>query len=388
MPRTLPRVVLAARTPWARRQQRAGIRLRDYTVTERTKQRYEVAVGKILPFLESQPNLQNLDGLLCDWIELQWTRGEAVNAIADTLSGLHFFWPELRGLLRQAWKMFKSWRRIEAPRRAPPLTVFIVRAVTAYAVQKEDLPFALFSLGFHCLLRTGELLALRYADIEFTETCGVVSLMSSKSGLRTGTEEAVAIRDPLVLNILGTLKSTHCHARGQKLWPFSANHFRQTFQAYMRFFRLCHLQMKPYSLRRGGATFLLEQGLSVELILLRGRWKSLGVARLYLEDGLAQLPQLRISPADRAKLQTFADQCPKTAFRPWMGPWIGPKNWPKITLNWVVPCRQAHAFLLGGQGGLSAAFNPCQLDNLQAGVMTMPFGHENKFEKEDGIFSG
>ena len=317
MPRTVPRVVLAARTPQARRLQRAGIRLRDYTITAKTKLRYEVAVAKILTFLEAQPDLKNLDGLLCDWIELQWSRGEAVNAIADTLSGLHFFWPDLRGLLRQAWRMFKSWRRIEAPRRAPPLTVHIVRAVTAHAVLQEDLQFAaLFSLGFHCLLRTGELLALRYKDIEFTEECGVVSLMASKSGLRTGTEEAVAIRDPLVFNIIGTLHSLHCHSKAQKLWPHSANYFRKTFQGYMRFFRLCHSGMKPYSLRRGGATYLMEQGLSVDLILLRGRWKSLGVARLYLEDGLAQLPRMRIPDIDRAKLQWFADQCPKTAYKP------------------------------------------------------------------------
>ena len=90
MPRTIPRVVLAARTRAGRKQQRAGVRLRDFTVTAKTKSRYEVAVGRILPFLESHDSLHDLDGVVCDWIELEWSKGEAVNSIADCLSGLHF----------------------------------------------------------------------------------------------------------------------------------------------------------------------------------------------------------------------------------------------------------------------------------------------------------
>ena len=83
MPRTIPKSVLAAKTRSGRRQQRKGIRLRDFTVTAKTKLRYEIAVSKILPFLEEQPNLQDIDGVVSDWIELEWSRGEAVNAIAD-----------------------------------------------------------------------------------------------------------------------------------------------------------------------------------------------------------------------------------------------------------------------------------------------------------------
>lgn len=91
-------------------------------------------------------------------------------------------------------------------------------------------------------------------------------------------------------------------SNGQKLWPHSAQAFRDKFESYMRFFNIEHLKMKPYSLRRGGATFLLQEGLPLDCILLRGRWKSLGVARLYLEDGLAQIPQLRVPINDQIKL--------------------------------------------------------------------------------------
>lgn len=47
MPRTIPRVVLAGKTQKARQRQRAGIRLRDFTVTNKTRLRYESAVARI-----------------------------------------------------------------------------------------------------------------------------------------------------------------------------------------------------------------------------------------------------------------------------------------------------------------------------------------------------
>ena len=192
----------------------------------------------------------------------------------------------------------------------------LVRAIVRRAVQKGQLIFAcLVAIGFHALLRTGEILALRYCDFEFSTTCGVVNLGASKSGLRTGSEEAVALRDETTLLLLDTLWS-QAHFPGQKLWPFSGQSFRETLRSHLRFFRVCHLQYKPYSLRRGWATYLLQQGVPLEAILLRGRWKSLSVGRLYLEDGLAQLPSLRIPLVDLARIKKFADESSPTTFEP------------------------------------------------------------------------
>eukprot|EP00435_Cladocopium_sp_Y103_P042764 s872_g11.t2 len=168
MPRAGRRVLLAGKTAEERRKRSKGYRLRDFTIAPKTRARYEQAVGRIVPFLEAQKDLTFLDDVICEWIEAQWARGESVNFIADTLSGLHFYWPELRGQLRVAWRLFKQWRRIEAPSRAPPITVVLVRAIVCRAVQQGDLAFAtLIALGFHALLRTGELLSLRFCDLEF-----------------------------------------------------------------------------------------------------------------------------------------------------------------------------------------------------------------------------
>lgn len=88
MPVEPRRVLLAGRTPAERRRNRAGLRLRDFSITARTRARYELAVGRLVPYLEKQENLQCMDDTICEWIEAQWARGESVNFIADALSGL------------------------------------------------------------------------------------------------------------------------------------------------------------------------------------------------------------------------------------------------------------------------------------------------------------
>ena len=317
MGKPLPRVLLAARSQRERRRRRAGIRIRDYSITQKTKVRYEEAVGRILPFLEAQKDLHDLDAVICEYIELQWARGTSLYSISDGLSGLHFFWPEIRGLLRNSWRMFKNWRRIEAPVRAPPITPLLVRAMVARAVQRQDIAFAcMLALGFHALLRTGELLMIARKDLELGADCGILRLPQSKSGLRSGSGEAVALRDSLTLQLLDTWIILSRPTAGTLLWPHSGQRFRDHYRKYLRFFRLCHLQLKPYSLRRGGATFLLQLGTPMEAILLRGRWKSLAVGRLYLQDGLSMIPTLRISATDLHRIRTFARDTPATTFRP------------------------------------------------------------------------
>ena len=317
MPASLPRILLAGRTRADRQRRRAGIRLRDFTITEKTRKRYEVAIAHILPHLEAQESLHDLDGVLSDWIEWQWVRGESLSLIADGLSGLHFFWPEIRGQLRQAWRLFKSWRRVETPARAPPLTLQLARAFVAKAVDAGKIALGtLVAIGFHGLLRTGELLKLRFQDVEWNQECGVLTLHQSKTGLRTGTHEAVALRDPLVLQLLDTLWSVQRPYPGALLWPYSGGFFRKEFQSLCDFFQVSSLRFKPYSLRRGGATMLLQYGVPLEAILVRGRWRSLNVARLYLQDGLAQIPALRTNRSQRQFLEFWVKKTPTTAFRP------------------------------------------------------------------------
>lgn len=101
----------------------------------------------------------------------------------------------------------------------------------AKAVAANQLAFAtVIALGFHGLLPTGELMALRFKHLQFNAQCGVISLPCSKAGQRSGSQEAIAVRDALTLQLLDTLVSVQKPAPGDPVWPKTSQLFRQEFR--------------------------------------------------------------------------------------------------------------------------------------------------------------
>lgn len=147
---------------------------------------------------------------MCEWFELQWERGESVNFIADTLSGLHHFWPQIRGHLKEAWRLFParaesgcSYKSSSAHGPAGACYCMPSRAERSTDLRLLD------CRRFSCIIADWGNLALRYCDFEFNSICGIINLGSSKSGLRTGSQESVALRDPTTLALLDSLWMLH-----------------------------------------------------------------------------------------------------------------------------------------------------------------------------------
>ena len=65
----------------------------------------------------------------------------------------------------RSWKLFGTWRKIEVPSRARPLTQRLVRSMAAFEMEHGRLETTvLLLLSFSCLLCTGELLQLKVSD--------------------------------------------------------------------------------------------------------------------------------------------------------------------------------------------------------------------------------
>lgn len=79
------------------------------------------------------------------------------------------------------------------------------------------------------------------------------------------------------------------------LWQKSGTAFRQLFSKILEKLHISHLSFRPYSLRRGGATWEMQSHGLMERTLIRGRWKNSNVARIYIQDGLSLLPRLTMS---------------------------------------------------------------------------------------------
>ena len=213
MPLAVRRRILRQPTNEARQRARRGISLRGSGIGPVTEQRYLSAMSRLLPHLEQASTMQELDTLAEEWIETSWETGLPLGIIGDALCGVHFFWPQCRGFLRGSWRLFRNWRRLEIPQRAPPLPVLVAKAMVGLCLELQQYRLGfIIALSFHGYLRTGESLRLQFADITADALQGVLRIPASKSGLRFNIEEAVAIYDSEVLQLWHCLHaaSTQC----------------------------------------------------------------------------------------------------------------------------------------------------------------------------------
>lgn len=287
---------------------RKDLRLADLGVSANTQQRYYEAVRKLLPIIESARTFEEIDDLVGDWVELKFSSGEPLNTIADALSGLHYFIPASKKKLPLSWKLFSVWRRYEVPARAAPITADLLMAFAGRCLAKLDFPMAtLLLLGFHCFLRTGELFQIAADDLLVNSKTGIVHLKSSKGGVRHNVKESVTIECPIVRQVVLQMIDIQRDAglSGVPLWKHSGQAFRTSFLTLCREFDVMHLNLRGYSLRRGGATAYFQTTGSMEKTLIRGRWASSSVARIYLCDALSQLPKLKGTPETAKMLRKY-----------------------------------------------------------------------------------
>lgn len=231
-----------------RARQRRLICLEDAALSEETKVRYYSALRLLLPVVEAVVQLSALDAAVSNWVHEQWKQGAPLLTIGDALCALHFFQPGTKRLLPHSWKLFGAWRRLEVPSRAPPLTCDIVQALSSFELAADNLEMsALLLLGFHCLLRTGELLALTADDLSLGPRSGVCCLRATKTSARHAANEVISITNSLVLEVVKSLKlyKQQCHLEAVPLWTSSPQKFRQRFAWLLQRFDLTSLGFRP-----------------------------------------------------------------------------------------------------------------------------------------------
>ena len=288
---------------------RAGISLRDAGISADTQARYFHSVSKLMPRIQKCSTMEQIDDAVSEWVTDEFRKGKPLCFVGDGLSGLHYFLPQTRRHLPCSWRLFGVWRKLEVPSRAPPITADLALAFCSRAIELQEIEFgALILVGFHAFLRTGEILNLTPRDFLLNDKTGIVRLTNTKTGRRRNVQEVVTLEDPKVRQVVQTLLDVRASTLTLQapVWLGSGTSFRKKFDEYVRYFGVSHLGFRPYSLRRGGATAYFQCCGSMERTLLRGRWNSTSVAKLYLCDGLSQLPSLRINPATKARISSYS----------------------------------------------------------------------------------
>ena len=306
------------RTQSERRLARLGHALRDALLAPTSRRLYAEAFQRLWVWAGCPPpadveSAAAYDRFLALYIEEAWaeglTRGEAGNALSASLT----IYPQLRGRgrLSDSWFLLNAWARYEVPMRAPPMPVEVVLGLAWYFVRMGQLGgAALLVLGFDCFLRTGELLSLIISDVILDEgDTGVVKLEHTKTGRRTAAFEASTINDPLSGRLFRAfLRSLPaCTSSRNYVFMPKVHVFYRLFRDGLRWLGLESYGFLPYSMRRGGATAFFRATRNMEAALDRGRWGSVRVARIYLNDGLAREVEMRFPPQVRERLRIYAD---------------------------------------------------------------------------------
>ena len=291
---------LALATVSQRRTERQALgSLRENLVRPYTRKLYTAAVlwffdwldqeGLVLPDHESE-----VDDVVCQALEAAWDAGEARSLAGNILSGLPHFCQALYGQLKGAWRLWKKWGELEVPCRAPPLSLKAALAIAyhfhLWGYRNEAL---LICLAFNRFLRTQEFLSLAAGQFTFNKraTAMHIVLGDTKSGKRKGRPESVHVTDPTLSRHFSRLCSEL--EAGDKLLTITVREFRMLFARALSAIGL-DATFKPYSLRRGGATFHFRECGKYDLTMEVGRWSDTRTCRVYVDTALLEITQLSV----------------------------------------------------------------------------------------------
>ena len=272
--------------------------LKSLTVQPATKKRYQDALQNFYRYLARESlslpkKRDHMDSLVSDYLE-HWSDGASRAEASNFLAGLQDFDPKLKHALPGSWRLMKTWSVNELPNRAPPLSEKVLHAMVGWARFHEHHSFALSLLvAFYALLRTGELLALqaRHVQMNSPTSPAVLSLGLTKGGKRQGAAESATLGEISVLKALWHWKQ---HVSPHTFLTLKPLHWRKLFNQCLEGLQIQSWEFRPYSLRRGGATFFFQKQGSLDRILLLGRWTAARTARIYINSGLAMLADIQI----------------------------------------------------------------------------------------------
>ena len=124
---------------------------------------------------------------------------------------------------------------------------------------------------------------------EAEERCHL-TLPRTKGVTRHGGVEGVVLDDSLLVRTLR--KVTRGCEPGDFVVGMSAAHYRTLFAAAVRAVALPPA-FKPYSLRRGGATWHFRLHGKMSLTMEIGRWSQLTTAKTYVNTALLEITQIK-----------------------------------------------------------------------------------------------
>ena len=185
-------------------------------------------------------------------------------------------------------------------------------------------------VAFYTMLRTGE---SSHLLSESSRQQVLISLGLTKGGKRTGAAESVILGCEPIVRLVKHWKDI---ARSTTPLALSPGKWRGLFNESLCALGLEDYGFRPYSLRRGGATFWFSKHQSLDRILISGRWQTQKSARIYIHEGLSLLAGMNL-PVASPNIRPF-HKVYYCIFNPWMARRLGSAHrgweWADFSLAW------------------------------------------------------
>jgi len=265
--------------------------------------KYKPAVHRFIDWCirtgQDPSTTDELDELLADYFQQihDDNNGSGKSIASATLHGIHMYLPRLKAAsaLPIASAICKRWHKSKPPTSHPPLTWELTVVIACQMARAGHYNLGVATLvGFDCLLRKEELMSLRrenFADAKDVRlSVNYQKAVLSLDRTKTGRDQSVELRNKSVLHLLSQVaRSTKPRAL---IFPGGAQKYYRVFKATCRDLGLSSRYV-PHSLRHGGATLMLLQGIPIEEIIRHGRWKSSESVKTYIKAGRAQLMAMK-----------------------------------------------------------------------------------------------
>eukprot|EP00438_Fugacium_kawagutii_P017061 Skav216354 [mRNA] locus=scaffold2385:234086:238616:- [translate_table: standard] len=263
-------------------------------------------IGALLA--EYHTNVDLINQLLVSFGRNLYEKGKSYNQFAETINSVTDHQPALRRMMQASWDLGFSWCKAEPSQHHVAAPFQIVLAMLTVALMWGWSRMAgCIALSFGALLRPGELLnayrqdLLLPSDIYHTACYALLSIREPKSRFTHARHQSARL-DASDLVDIAELAFSALH-RGEKLWPYSGQTYRHRFRCILQALKLPSKHeaglrcLDPGSLRSGGATWIMLVSEDPELCRRRGRWASMKMMEVYVQETMAiQYLQL-ISPA-------------------------------------------------------------------------------------------
>ena len=257
---------------------------------------------------------EKVAGLLVGYGQALFRGGHPYYKYSETINAVAALKPSIRRSLTYAWDLAFAWLSEEphCHHKAMPLGILlaVLSAALAWGWAAEA---ALFGLAWTGLLRPGEVLAARRSDLILPRDAApgtahaLLVIRNPKTRGRAARHQSARV-DPV--DIIKLLDAVFGNLPGHVLlWQQSAATLRRRLEQIQERLGLIEAGKPAFDLssfRPGGATWTLNTTENSELVRRRGRWLSLRVMDIYLQEVVAITYLPSLEPATRACIDALA----------------------------------------------------------------------------------